>query len=58
MDEDSAGDVRGIELLMKPLIDGEQIRWIGPVNQAQKQELLRNAAALLFRSSGRSRSGW
>ena len=48
MDEDSAGDVRGIELLMKPLIDGEQIRWIGPVNQAQKQELLRNAAALLF----------
>ncbi len=33
---------------LEPLIDGEQIRWIGPVNHAQKQELLRNAAALLF----------
>ncbi len=33
---------------LEPLIDGEQIRWIGPVNHAQKNELLRNAAALLF----------
>ena len=33
---------------LEPLIDGEQIRWIGPVNHAQKQELLRNAVALLF----------
>jgi glycosyltransferase involved in cell wall biosynthesis len=33
---------------LEPLIDGEQIRWIGPVNHAQKQELLRNASALVF----------
>lgn len=33
---------------VEPLIDGEQIRWIGPVNHAQKNELLRHAAALLF----------
>ncbi len=31
-----------------PLIDGERVRWIGVVNHAQKNELLRNAAALLF----------
>ena len=33
---------------IKPLIDGEQVRWIGPVNHAQKNELLRHASALLF----------
>ena len=33
---------------IQPLIDGERVRWIGPVNHAQKNELLRNAAALLF----------
>ena len=33
---------------IKPLIDGGQVRYIGPVNHEQKQELLRNAAALLF----------
>ena len=33
---------------IKPLIDGEVVRWIGPVNHAQKNELLRHAAALLF----------
>ncbi|MGV3532258.1 MAG: glycosyltransferase family 4 protein [Chthoniobacteraceae bacterium] len=33
---------------VKPLIDGEQIRWIGPVNHAQKSDLLRKASALLF----------
>ncbi len=33
--------------MLEPLIDGEQIRWIGPVNHAQKQELLRNAATSL-----------
>jgi glycosyltransferase involved in cell wall biosynthesis len=31
-----------------PLIDDDQVRWIGPVNHAQKNELLRHAAALLF----------
>jgi len=29
-------------------LDGDQIRWVGPVNDSQKQELLRNAEALLF----------
>jgi glycosyltransferase involved in cell wall biosynthesis len=33
---------------VKPLIDGKEIRWIGPVNHPQKNELLRRAAALLF----------
>ena len=33
---------------IEPELDGEQIRWIGPVNHAQKNELLRHAAALLF----------
>ncbi|HEX4086164.1 MAG TPA: glycosyltransferase family 4 protein [Chthoniobacteraceae bacterium] len=33
---------------IRPLIDGERVRYIGPVNHAQKQELLRNAAALIF----------
>ncbi|MDB6154866.1 MAG: hypothetical protein JWL90_3319 [Chthoniobacteraceae bacterium] len=33
---------------IKPLIDGVQVRWIGPVNHPQKNEFLRNAAALLF----------
>jgi len=31
-----------------PLIDGERVRYIGPVNHEQKTELLRNAAALVF----------
>jgi len=33
---------------IQPLVDGENVRWIGPVNHLQKNELLRNAAALLF----------
>ena len=33
---------------IRPLIDGESVRYIGPVNHAQKNELLRNAAALVF----------
>jgi glycosyltransferase involved in cell wall biosynthesis len=32
---------------VEPLIDGRQIRFIGEVNHAQKNELLRNARALL-----------
>src|SRR5262245_46672768 len=33
---------------LKPLIDGEQIRLVGELNDASKADLLRNAAALLF----------
>lgn len=33
---------------IRPLIDGESVRYIGPVNHEQKNELLRNAAALVF----------
>lgn len=33
---------------IKPLIDDERVRWIGAVGHAQKNELLRHAAALLF----------
>lgn len=33
---------------IKPLIDGTRVRYIGPVDHAQKNELLRHAAALLF----------
>jgi glycosyltransferase involved in cell wall biosynthesis len=33
---------------VEPHLDGEQIRWIGPVNDDQKQELLGGAQALLF----------
>lgn len=33
---------------IKPLIDGKNVRYVGPVNHAQKNELLKNAIALLF----------
>lgn len=33
---------------VRPLIDGERVRYIGPVDHAQKNALLRGAAALLF----------
>ena len=33
---------------IRPLIDGDHVRWIGAVNHPQKVMLLRNAAALLF----------
>ncbi len=33
---------------VKPLLDGDRVRWIGPVNHAQKNEFLRQAAALVF----------
>jgi glycosyltransferase involved in cell wall biosynthesis len=42
------GEERYFAEHVQPLIDGEQVRWIGAVNHAQKNELLRNAAALLF----------
>jgi glycosyltransferase involved in cell wall biosynthesis len=33
---------------VKPHLDGEKVRWIGPVNHLQKNELLRKAMALVF----------
>jgi glycosyltransferase involved in cell wall biosynthesis len=33
---------------VKPLIDGKSVRWIGPVNHPQKNELLKKAIALVF----------
>jgi len=36
------------EAEIRPLIDGESVRYIGPVDHGRKSELLRNAAALLF----------
>ena len=33
---------------VQPLIDGRQVRWIGPVDHAAKNRLLKDAAALLF----------
>jgi glycosyltransferase involved in cell wall biosynthesis len=38
---------RYYEKEIKPYIDGEQIKWIGQVNNAQRNDLLRNASALL-----------
>jgi glycosyltransferase involved in cell wall biosynthesis len=37
---------------VKPLIDGKAVRYLGPVNHAQKNELLKGAAALLFPIQG------
>ncbi|MEO7932642.1 MAG: glycosyltransferase family 4 protein [Chthoniobacterales bacterium] len=39
---------RYFEEQVKPLIDGERVRWLGLVDHPRKVELLRNAAALLF----------
>ncbi len=33
---------------VKPHIDGKAVRWLGPVNHAQKEKLLQNASALVF----------
>ena len=33
---------------IEPLIDEKSVRWIGPVNHAQKNQLLRHASALIF----------
>lgn len=38
---------RYYEREIKPFIDGEQIKWIGEVNDLQRAELLRNASALV-----------
>jgi len=36
------------ETCIKPLIDGESVQYLGPINHSQKNELLRGAAALVF----------
>jgi glycosyltransferase involved in cell wall biosynthesis len=36
------------ETNIRPLLDGDRVRWIGSVNHPQKVLLLRNAGALLF----------
>lgn len=43
-----AGEEKYFHSQIEPLIDGEQVRYLGAVNHAQKNELLANAAALLF----------
>jgi glycosyltransferase involved in cell wall biosynthesis len=44
----NAGETTYFEKEIRPLIDGERVRWIGPVNHPQKSELLRQASALIF----------
>jgi glycosyltransferase involved in cell wall biosynthesis len=43
-----ATEARYFEEAVMPLVDGEGVVWIGPVDHAAKVEHLRNAAALLF----------
>src|SRR5262249_14667209 len=42
------GEQRYFKQTLEPLIDGEQIRLIGEVNDRAKEQFLANAAALLF----------
>ncbi|MEI8341299.1 MAG: glycosyltransferase family 4 protein [Verrucomicrobiota bacterium] len=44
----SAKEERYFEQEIKPLIDGENVRYIGAVDHARKSSLLREASALLF----------
>ena len=44
----NANEERYFKEKIEPLIDGERVRCIGPVNHPQKNALLRDAAALLF----------
>jgi len=44
----NAAEQRYFSEQIEPLLDDDQVRWIGPVNHPQKNELLRHAAALLF----------
>ncbi|WP_411875734.1 glycosyltransferase family 4 protein [Vulcanococcus limneticus] len=43
-----AGGEQYFRQQVEPHLDGEKIRWIGPVNDGQKQQLLSGAEALLF----------
>ena len=44
----NAQETQYFEAEIKPLLDDERVRWIGPVNHLQKNELLRRASALVF----------
>jgi glycosyltransferase involved in cell wall biosynthesis len=44
----NAAEERYFTEQIKPLVDGTDVRCVGAVNHAQKNELLRHAAALLF----------
>jgi glycosyltransferase involved in cell wall biosynthesis len=44
----NANESQYFESVIRPLIDGESVRWIGPANLPQKVMLLRNASALIF----------
>ena len=44
----NGAETQYFEAQIKPLIDGDRVRWIGPANLPQKVMLLRHAAALLF----------
>jgi glycosyltransferase involved in cell wall biosynthesis len=41
-------DDRYFQQAIKPHLDGDRVRWVGPVDDDQKQALLADAAALLF----------
>ncbi|MBM3793142.1 MAG: glycosyltransferase family 4 protein [Acidobacteria bacterium] len=41
-------DEEFFEARVRPVFDGEQVRWAGPVDDAAKNDLRRHAAALLF----------
>jgi glycosyltransferase involved in cell wall biosynthesis len=49
---------RYFEERLRPMIDGHQIALRGEIGGRQKEQFLCEAAALIFRSIGRSRSGW
>jgi glycosyltransferase involved in cell wall biosynthesis len=44
----NASEERYFAEQIKPLVDDESVRYIGPVNHPQKNELLRRAAAMIF----------
>ena len=43
-----AADADHVREVIEPQIDGDQIRWVGEADAAEKRDLLSNAAALLF----------
>lgn len=53
-----SSDRKYFEKSIRPLLDDSLVEWIGEVSESGKQDLLANAYALLFRSTGPSRSGW
>lgn len=43
---------------IEPLLRGPFVEYVGEIGDGEKDEFLGNAYALLFRSTGRSRSAW